>query len=71
MKRIFIFLLTAQLALAADTAKSLPPVPSGVAGQKAMGVALAENLRGMRLVKMKSRATFASAVRVANAKMCR
>ena len=50
MKRIILFLFSAALAQAADKAKPLPPVPTDIAGQKAMGAALAESLRGMRLV---------------------
>ena len=53
MNRIFIFILTAGLVHAADKAKPSPlvsPVPKDVAGQKAMGVALANSLRGIRLV---------------------
>lgn len=50
MKRILFFFIITTLAQAADKAKPLPPVPKDIAAQKAMGVALAESLRGMRLV---------------------
>ncbi len=50
MNRIFLFLFATAMAQAADKAKPLPPVPKDVAGQKAMGAALAQQLRGMRLV---------------------
>jgi hypothetical protein len=53
MNRFILFFFISALAQAADTAKPLPlvaPVPTNVAGQKAMGVALAKSLRGMRLV---------------------
>jgi hypothetical protein len=50
MKRFFLFLFITTVTQAADKGKPLPPVPADVAGQKAMGAALAESLRGMRLV---------------------
>ena len=50
MKRFYLFLFTTAMAQAADKAAPLSPVPTDVAGQKAMGAALAESLRGMRLV---------------------
>ena len=50
MNRFIIFLFITALAQAAEKAKPLPPVPTDVAGQKALGAALAESLRGMRLV---------------------
>ena len=50
MKRISIFFIITTLAQSAEKAKPLPTVPKDIASQKAMGVALAESLRGMRLV---------------------
>ena len=50
MKRFIFFLIITSMVQAADKGKPLPPVPADVAGQKTMGVALAESLRGMRLV---------------------
>ena len=50
MNRFIIFLFITAFTQAADKAKPLLPVPANVAGQKAMGAALAESLRGMRLV---------------------
>ncbi len=47
MIRFIIFLFITTLAQAADKAKPLPPVPADVAGKKAMGAALAQQLRGM------------------------
>ena len=50
MKRISILLIITTLTQAAEKAKPLPTVPKDIAAQKSMGVALAESLRGMRLV---------------------
>ena len=50
MKRISLFFIITTLAQTAEKAKPLPTVPKDIAAQKAMGVALAESLRGMRLV---------------------
>ena len=50
MKLIPLFFTITTLAQTAEKAKPLPPVPTDVAGQKAMGAVLAESLRGIRLV---------------------